>query len=52
MLAELREEFGYNVNPNDKYMQERIVEREKEIMKEEKEAKRAAKKEKFGDRIR
>ena len=52
VLAELREEFGYNVNPNDKYMQERIVEREKAIIKEEKEAKRAAKKEKFGDRIR
>merc|ERR1719341_396848 len=52
VLAELREEFGYNVNPNDKYMMERIAEREKAIMKEEKEAKKAAKKEKFGDRVR
>merc|ERR1712110_632292 len=40
VLAELREEFGYNVNPNDNYMKERIAEREKALIKEEKEAKR------------
>ena len=50
VLAELREEFGYNVNPEDRYMKERIAEREKAILKEEKEAKRAAKKEKFGSK--
>ena len=48
VLAELREEFGYNVNPEDKYMKERIAEREKAIIKEEREAKKAAKKEKYG----
>lgn len=47
ILAELREEFGYNVNPQDNYMKERIAEREKAIMKEEREAKKAAKKEKL-----
>lgn len=52
VLAELREEFGYNVNPNDNYMKERIAEREKVLIKEEKEAKKAAKKEKYGDRAR
>ena len=52
VLAELREEFGYNVNPNDKYMMERIAEREKAIIKQEREAKRAMKKEKFGDKAR
>ena len=52
VLAELREEFGYNVNPEDNYMKERIAEREKAIMKEEKEAKKAAKKEKFGDKAK
>ena len=52
VLAELREEFGYNVNPNDNYMKERIAEREKALMKEEKEAKKAARKEKFGDKAR
>lgn len=52
VLAELREEFGYNVNPNDNYMKERIADREKVLIKEEKEAKKAAKKEKYGDRAR
>lgn len=52
VLAELREEFGYNVNPNDNYMKERIAEREKALIKEEKEAKKAAKKEKYGDKAR
>ena len=47
VLAELREEFGYNVNPQDNYMKERIAEREKALIKEEKEAKKAIKKEKF-----
>ena len=50
ILAELREEFGYNVNPNDNYMKERIAEREKAILKEEKEAKKAAKKQKFTEK--
>ena len=48
ILAELREEFGYNVNPNDNYMKERIAEKEKAILKAEKEAKKALKKEKLG----
>ena len=46
VLAELREEFGYNVNPHDNYMKERIAEREKALIKEEKEIKKAQKKEK------
>merc|ERR1719474_1542330 len=46
VLAELKLEFGYNINPEDNYMKERIVEREKVIIKEEREAKKAAKKEK------
>ena len=46
VLAELREEFGYNVNPLDNYMKERIAEREKVLIKEEREAKKALKKEK------
>ena len=46
VLAELREEFGYNVNPHDNYMKERIAEREKALIKEEKEVKKAQKKEK------
>ena len=46
VLAELKLEFGYNINPEDNYMKERIVEREKAILKEEREAKKAAKKEK------
>ena len=46
VLAELKLEFGYNINPEDNYMKERIAEREKVIMKEEREAKKAAKKEK------
>ena len=44
VLAELREEFGYNVNPHDNYMKERIAEREKALIKEEKELKKAQKK--------
>ena len=44
MLAELKEEFGYNVNPLDNYMKERIAEREKALIKEEKEVKKAQKK--------
>ena len=47
ILAELKEEFGYNVNPNDNYMKERIAEKEKAILKAEREAKKAMKKEKF-----
>merc|ERR1712227_477488 len=48
ILAELKEEFGYNVNPNDNYMKERIAEKEKAILKAEREAKKAMKKEKLG----
>jgi hypothetical protein len=29
VLAELRQEFGYSVNPADEYMKNRIDEREK-----------------------
>jgi len=46
VLAELKLEFGYSVNPEDNYMKERIAEREKVLAKEEREAKKAAKKEK------
>jgi len=46
VLAELKLEFGYNINPEDNYMKGRIAEREKVLMKEEKELKKAAKKEK------
>lgn len=46
VLAELKLEFGYNINPEDNYMKERIAEREKVLAKEEREAKKAARKEK------
>jgi len=45
VLGELRAEFGYNVNPEDSYMAGRIAEREKTLIKEEKEIKKALKKE-------
>jgi hypothetical protein len=47
VLAELRLEFGYSINPEDKYMKERIGEREKAIIKEEKGQKRAEKGQQF-----
>lgn len=40
ILAELKEEFGYDVNPEDEIMKTRIQEREKVIMKEEREIKK------------
>ncbi len=46
VLAELRQEFGYSVNPADEYMKNRIDEREKVLIKEEREAKKLLKKEK------
>jgi len=45
ILAELKLEFGYNVNPEDNYMKERIETREKAIIKEERAAKAERKKE-------
>jgi len=47
VLAELKLEFGYNINPEDNYMKGRIAEREKLLIKEEREAKKAARKEKL-----
>lgn len=47
VLAELKLEFGYSVNPEDTYMKGRIAEREKMLVKEEREAKKALRKEKF-----
>jgi len=47
VLAELKLEFGYNINPDDNYMKGRIAEREKFLIKEEREAKKAARKEKL-----
>merc|ERR1712192_246282 len=46
VLEELRLEFGYVVNPEDNYMKGRISERERVLIKEEKEKKRQEKKEK------
>merc|ERR1711887_117607 len=47
VLAEPKLEFGYNINPDDNYMKGRIAEREKFLIKEEREAKKAARKEKL-----
>ena len=46
VLEELRLEFGYVINPEDNYMKGRIAEREKVLIKEEKEKKKQEKKEK------
>jgi len=46
ILAELKQELGYDVNPNDRHMVEKIEEKEKLILKEEKEAKKKLKYEK------
>eukprot|EP00088_Acartia_fossae_P006462 TRINITY_DN1296_c0_g1_i3.p1 TRINITY_DN1296_c0_g1~~TRINITY_DN1296_c0_g1_i3.p1 ORF type:complete len:275 (-),score=68.69 TRINITY_DN1296_c0_g1_i3:139-963(-) len=46
VLAELKEEFGYEVNPNDEIMSTKIQEREKVLIKEERELKRKLKMEK------
>ena len=40
ILAELKEEFGYDVNPNDEIMKRKIQEREKVLVKEERELKK------------
>ncbi len=40
ILAELKEEFGYDVNPNDEIMKTKIQEREKVLLKEERELKK------------
>jgi len=42
ILAELKEEFGYDVNPTDEIMKTRIQDREKVLAKEEREVKKAA----------
>ena len=47
MLAELKEEFGYEVNPNDEIMSTKIQEREKVLMKEERELKKKLRSEKL-----
>merc|ERR1719220_1783978 len=46
VLEELRLEFGYVINPEDNYMKGRINERERVLIKEEKEKKKQEKKEK------
>lgn len=46
ILSELKAEFGYDVNPEDEIMKNRIVEREKVLVKEERERKKAARAEK------
>merc|ERR1712192_393308 len=46
VLEELRLEFGYVINPEDNYMKGRITERERVLIREEKEKKRQEKKEK------
>merc|ERR1719460_2946666 len=46
VLEELRLEFGYVINPEDNYMKGRISERERVLIKEEKEKKKLEKKEK------
>ena len=46
VLEELRLEFGYIINPEDNYMKGRISERERVLIKEEKEKKKQEKKEK------
>ena len=40
ILAELKEEFGYDVNPSDEIMKTKIQEREKVLIKEERELKK------------
>lgn len=45
ILDELREEYGYEINPNDPQFASRIEEKEKEIMKAKKLEKKAKKKE-------
>lgn len=46
ILAELKQELGYDVNPADRHMVEKIAEKEKLLLKEEKEAKKFDKMEK------
>jgi len=45
VLAELKTEFGYDVNPEDESMKTRIAEREKALIKEERELKKKLRKE-------
>jgi len=47
VLAELRAEFGYDVNPEDEMMKGRIAEREKVLAKEDRELKKQMRKEKM-----
>jgi len=46
ILAELKTEFGYDINPEDEMMKNRIQEREKVLLKEERELKKLMQKEK------
>jgi len=46
ILAELKEEFGYDVNPTDEIMKTRIQDREKVLAKEERELKKQIRAEK------
>jgi len=50
ILAELKQELGYDVNPQDRHMIEKIAEKEKVLLKEEKEAKKILKAEKEAKR--
>jgi len=47
ILAELKEEFGYDINPEDTIMKTRIQEREKVLLKEERELKKKLRAEKM-----
>jgi len=47
ILAELKEEFGYDINPEDAIMKTRIHEREKVLIKEERELKKKLRAEKL-----
>nr|ALS04474.1 growth arrest and DNA-damage-inducible proteins-interacting protein 1 [Acartia pacifica] len=51
VLAELREEFGYDINPEDATMKERILEREKVLLKEERELKKKMRLEKKQENV-
>jgi len=44
VLAEMKAEFGYDVNPEDVSMKNRIEEREKVLLKEEREIKKKKRK--------
>lgn len=50
ILAELKEEFGYDVNPDDEIMKTRILDREKVLAKEDRELKKQLRAEKAAEK--